>query len=132
MSSVVFDASAVLAVLNRERGHEKAAGELYGAAISAVNYGEVLKKGAERGGDIAQIVAILHQQRMDIVPFDASAARNAAEIWEACKPFGLSFADRACMSLGMSLQRTVYTAEEGMAKVELPIEVQLIRKRRAA
>ncbi|MEZ6129193.1 MAG: type II toxin-antitoxin system VapC family toxin [Planctomycetaceae bacterium] len=132
MSSVVFDASAVLAVLNRETGHEKAAERIYGAAISAVNYGEVLKKSAERGGSIAHVAAILRQQRMNITSFDADQAARAAEIWSECKPFGLSFADRACIALGLTMKVPIITAEQSMSQVALPVEFQLIRKRGAA
>ncbi|MEZ6128902.1 MAG: type II toxin-antitoxin system VapC family toxin [Planctomycetaceae bacterium] len=132
MSSVIFDASAVLAVLNRETGHEKAAESIYGAAISAVNYGEVLKKSAERGGSISHVAAILRQQRMQVTPFDAEQAVQAAEIWWECKPLGLSFADRACIALGLTLKVPIITAEQSMSQVELPVEFQLIRHRGAA
>lgn len=132
MSNVVFDAAAVLAVLNRETGHQKAAARLYGATISAVNYGEVLKKGFERGGSIPYIAAILRQQRLDIVPFDADQATLAAEIWEACKPYGLSFADRACISLGIKLDLPVLTTDADIQKPDLKSNVELIRGRRSA
>ena len=127
---VVLDASAVLAVLQKERGAEKAADRVYGATISAVNYGEVLKKSAERGGAIPLVKAILAQQRLDIVSFDEEHATKAAEIWEACKPFGLSFGDRACVALGLLKEATVITAEHRMSKTPLPVEVELIRSMR--
>lgn len=130
-NGTVFDASAVLAVLQRERGHEVAAASLEGASISAVNYGEVLKKSAERGGSIAHVRAILAQQRLRIVPFDGTHAVRAAEIWKDCKPYGLSFADRACVSLGMMLDATVMTTEQNMTKVKLPVTIELIRKRQS-
>ena len=132
MSRVVFDASAILAVLNREHGHEHAAESIFGSTVSAVNYGEVLKKAAERGGSIAHVQAILLQQRLDVVPFDMVHAARAAEIWQECKPFGLSFADRACMSLGMMLDATVVTAEENMERTELSLTVDVIRRRKSA
>ncbi len=40
MSRVVLDASAILAVLNNERGAETVLPLLRGASVSAVNYGE--------------------------------------------------------------------------------------------
>lgn len=132
MSSVVFDAAAVLAVLNKETGHQKAAARLYGATISAVNYGEVLKKGSERGGSIPHIAAILRQQRLDVVPFDEEQATLAAEIWEECKPFGLSFADRACIALGIKLDLPILTTDADMQKPSLSSTVELIRRRKSA
>ena len=128
MSSVVFDASAVLAVLNRERGHDKATPLLHGAVISAVNYGEVLKKAVEVGGSIATVQLLLGKQSLLIVPFDVPHAVKAASIWTQSKAFGLSFADRACVALGLLLDLPVVTAEQNMSKVELPVKVKLIRK----
>jgi PIN domain nuclease of toxin-antitoxin system len=124
----VFDASAVLAVLNHERGHEKASPLLSGATISAVNYGEVLKKAVEFGGSISKVQLLLGKQSLRVIPFDVAHAVKAAAIWPESKPFGLSFADRACMSLGLLLDLPIVTAEENMAKVDLPAKVKLIRK----
>lgn len=132
VSRAVFDASAVLAILNRERGYEAVVKDLYQATISAVNFGEVLKKTAERGGSIPHVRAMLAQQRLDIVAFDAEHAVKAAEIWHEGKQFGLSFADRACVSLGMMRELPVVTAEEAMAKLQLEISVELIRRRATA
>ncbi|MBA3425206.1 MAG: PIN domain-containing protein, partial [Rubrobacter sp.] len=47
MSEVVLDASALLALLNREPGHEEVARIVPDAAISAVNLSEVAAKLAE-------------------------------------------------------------------------------------
>ena len=129
MSSSVFDASAVLAVLNRERGHEHAEADFFGATISAVNYGEVLKKTIEKGGSIVKTQMFLAKQDLKVIPFDRQHAVAAAEIYPASKVYGLSFADRACMSLGMILDTPIVTAEEDMGKVDLPVTVKLIRKR---
>lgn len=132
MNSPVFDASAVLAVLNRERAYQTAEDSLYGATISAVNYGEVLKKSAERGGEIAHVRAILTQQRLEVVAFDLKHSVKAAEISEACRPHGLSFADRACLSLGLMLDKPVVTAEEQMVRADLDVEFKFIRNRKVA
>lgn len=129
MNRVVLDASALLAVLNHERGHEKVLEHISGAMVSAVNYGEVLKKSAERGGSIVHVRTILQQLQLDVRPFDRVHAEEAARIWEACKPFGLSFADRACVSLGMLEQQQVLTAELAMTKPDLDVMVTLIRER---
>jgi len=48
VTSVVLDASAVIAVLNSEPGAEAVLGAIAGALVSAVNYSEVLKKAIER------------------------------------------------------------------------------------
>jgi len=129
VSNSVFDASAVLAVLNRERGREVAEPLLFGATISAVNYGEVLKKTIERGGSIPKVQLLLAKQDLRVIPFDISHSVGAAQIYIAGAPHGLSFADRACMSLGLSLDLPIVTAEEDMERVDLPVTVKVIRRR---
>ncbi len=127
MSSVVLDASAVLAVLHRERGGEVVEPVLHGATMSAVNYGEVLKKTVEFNGSLAKVELFLTQQRLQIVPFVQLHARVAAEIYPETKTLGLSFADRACLSLGKTIGRPIYTAEQRFAEANIGVEIKLIR-----
>ena len=129
MSSSIFDASAVLAVLNGERGQEAAEPFLFGATISAVNYSEVLKKVAELDGSIAKIQLLLAKQNINVIPFDATHAVQTAAIWREGKPLGLSFADRACVALGMMLELPILTTDADMASTDLPVDIKLIRKR---
>ena len=129
MSSSIFDASALLAVLNSERGHKKAEGRVFGATISAINYSEVLKKTVEAGGAIDRIELLLAKQRLLVVPFDRQQATKAAAIWPLAKPHGLSFADRACVALGMMLELPILTTDADMTKIDVPVEFELIRKR---
>ena len=42
MSSVVLDSSVLLAIINKEEGHEKAISLLADSIISSVTYGEIL------------------------------------------------------------------------------------------
>lgn len=127
MSEAVFDASAVLAVLNRERGHDVASAGLFGCAMSTVNYSEVLKKVVEAGGDLAVAESHLARQNIELFSFDEADSIKAAEIWPECKPLGLSLGDRACIALGLRLDLPLVTADGNMKKVNLPIEVELIR-----
>ena len=128
MSRVVLDASAVLAVLNNERGAEAVLPLFRGASISAVNYGEVLKKAVEFGGTIAAVKSALAAQWLNVVPFDAEHAEQAASIWPQTKEYGLSFADRACVALGLLLGFPVLTAEARMGQLDLAVDIRLIRK----
>lgn len=129
MNKVVLDASAVLAVFFLEDGKRAVEPVLFGASMSAVNYSEVLKKAVEKRGSLQQARYFLDRQSINVVPFDASQAVLAASILPQTSPHGLSFADRACLSLGMKLQYKVYTAEQRMGETELDVKVTLIRKR---
>jgi len=129
VNKVVLDASAVLAVFFMEEGKQAVEPVLFGASMSAVNYSEVLKKAVEKRGSLQQARYFLERQSINVVPFDASQAVLAASILPQTSPFGLSFADRACLSLGLKLQFKVFTAEQRMGETELDVKVKLIRKR---
>lgn len=128
MSKAVLDASALLAVLNREPGQELVAAVLYGASVSAINYSEVLKKVIERGGDVVLMSQFLDRQQLVIVPFDRERAIAAASILPQTKAKGLSFADRACLATGKELGLTVYTTEKRMSETALDVDVKLVRQ----
>jgi ribonuclease VapC len=124
---VVLDASAVIAVLNVEPGADVVLGAIAGALISAVNYSEVLKKAIERRQTTGPIGELLDSYRVEIIPFDAEHAAASADLYPEGKPHGMSFADRACLALGVQRKLTVLTAESKMRLLTLPIKVKLIR-----
>jgi PIN domain nuclease of toxin-antitoxin system len=97
--------------------------------ISAVNYSEVLKKSVERGTALDSVRIHLDYFMLDIVPFDAEQATRAADIWPAVRALGLSFADRACLTLGLTRSATILTADKQMAETQLPVKVKLLRDR---
>jgi ribonuclease VapC len=101
VAKVVLDASAVIAVLNVEPGAEIVLGAIAGALISVVNYSEVLKKALERCQKTGAIGELLHSYSAEIVPFDEIMAAASAELFPETKQYGLSFADRACLALGV-------------------------------
>lgn len=127
VSDVVLDASALLAVLRKEPGGEIVEPLLNGAAVSAVNYSEVIKKSVEAGGRAAETHALLRLMDMVVVAFDEPQAVAAGELYIQTRVKGLSFADRACLSLGIRRRCPVVTAERKFAEAGLPLEVRLIR-----
>ncbi len=129
MTEVVLDASAVLAYALGERGADLVQKHLFGAMMSAVNYSEVLKKTIERGGDMEATAALLAGASVDVVSFDSLHAADAAALFKETKDTGISFADRACLSLAIDLGAVLYTADKRLADVKAPIDVVLIRER---
>jgi len=127
VTNTVLDASALLAFLNSEPGGDIVLGVLHNAIISAVNYSEVLKKTIERKGSAERVSEIIRDLAVAIIPFDEAHATAAATLYPEAKPHGMSFADRACLSLGVLRHSTVITAEGKMKLVRLPIKVRLIR-----
>lgn len=127
MTSVVLDASALLAVLNAEPGADIVCAVLSDAAISAVNYSEVLKKAIEREVSTELLSSLVRAACLDIVPFDTVLAKATAELYSQTKAYGLSLADRACLALGMWRSATVFTADRNWRQLDLSITLKLIR-----
>ena len=97
---MILDASAVLALLKKEKGHEKVQlAVTNGALMSAVNYIEVLTKliQANMPPEIAQqAISILN---ITIIPLDVDLALSSAKLYIYTKTKGLSLGDRACLAL---------------------------------
>lgn len=110
-----------------ERGHEVVVPQIKGSLISAVNYSEVLKKAIERGSELLPTRLLLENLTMSVVPFDEGQALRTAELWPAGREHGLSFADRACLALGLTHGIPVVSADNRLAKTSLFVEVQIIR-----
>jgi PIN domain nuclease of toxin-antitoxin system len=80
VTSVVLDASALLAFLRSEPGADQVASALGDAVISAVNYSEVLKKTIERGGEIEAAADFIRGLSVAIIPFDEEQAAASAAL----------------------------------------------------
>jgi len=66
---IILDASALLAYLFREEGHQIVAAHLESACISAVNLSEVAGRLVRDGLDADSFVEELHKTSIEIVPF---------------------------------------------------------------
>jgi len=127
VTSAVLDASAVIAMLRSEPGADIVEKALSDAVISAVNYSEVLKKTIERGGASEAAASFIRGLTIAVIPFDESSAEASAALYPQTMQHGLSFADRACLALGIQRNCKVLTSERRMGLVALPIKVKLIR-----
>jgi PIN domain nuclease of toxin-antitoxin system len=123
----VLDASALIAFLRGEPGADIVRETFGRAVISAVNYAEFLKKTIARGGEIAMAAELIQGLGVPVVIFDETQSLLAASLYPETKAQGMSFADRACLALGMHLRVPVLTAERKMALLSLPVKVHLIR-----
>jgi PIN domain nuclease of toxin-antitoxin system len=127
MSSVVLDASALLAFLRREPGGERIAAVLERAVISAVNVSEVVSKALEYGATLEAVAAALSQLPIRTTPFDTEDAYRAASLRPLTKVKGLSLGDRSCLALGMRLGVPVLTAEGSWREFQGIVAVEVIR-----
>ncbi len=127
MSEVVLDASALLALLNREPGHEEIAEVIRDAAISAVNLSEVAAKLADRGMPGEAIREALEGLALEIHDFSQELAFQAGLLHPRTRSRGLSPGDRACLALGQQLNLPVLTTDRIWEALDLGVEVRLVR-----
>jgi PIN domain nuclease of toxin-antitoxin system len=125
--SVVFDASALMALLRGETGAGKAAAALDVAVISSVNLAEVQTKLVDAG--MSEEAAWRHIAWIGCatVAFNDDHARVAGSLIRVTHPFGLSLGDRACLALAIERRATVYTTDRIWKKLSLGIEIEVIR-----
>lgn len=119
MSDVVFDSSAVLAMLQDEPGADTVAQYLGRAVISAVNFQEVAKELVRGGLSAEDVRAILGSIDMKVRAHDAEAALLAAALYEQTRRYGRGLGDRSCMALGLQLGLPILTADREWKQVNI-------------
>ena len=128
MSVVVFDTSAVIALLRAEPGAAVVAERVGQAAMSTVNLQELVKALNARGLEPSIIEQIVHDLRLDIHVHDREAAFAAALLWNVTHQYGSGLGDRTCMALAIKLGVPVLTADRAWAKLSIPgLIVDLVR-----
>jgi ribonuclease VapC len=123
----VLDASALIALVNQERGAEKVRPLMPHAVISAVNFCETIQVLRRGGMPVEAVTAALTPLVSTPIPFDASLAYVAASIHERTREHGLSFGDCACLALALSRKMPAITAEREWDKFDVGVEVIKIR-----
>jgi PIN domain nuclease of toxin-antitoxin system len=127
LSRAVWDASALLVVLNSEPGAERLASELGDALISAVNVSEVVAKLADAGMPEDDLREALTGLPLEVVAFDEGTAYVAGLLRPATRARGLSMGDRACLALALTLALPAVTADRTWQKLEIGVEVRTLR-----
>jgi PIN domain nuclease of toxin-antitoxin system len=124
---IALDASALLAFLLRERGHERIRGLLKEACMSTVNFSEVLGRFARARQDVVLVAERLLAAPIEFVPFSTQQAVIAAALVPDTKAEGLSLGDRACLALAQERGIRAITADRSWRRLPLPIEIEIIR-----
>lgn len=134
MSEAVLDASALLAYLQDEPGADAVEARLVaGAAISTVNWSEVLAKVAAAGAAAAQRLERLMRpggglmELLAIAPFLRRDAERAAALQALTRIRGLSLGDRACLALADRLGVPAVTADRAWIDLDIAVDVVRIR-----
>jgi ribonuclease VapC len=129
LSFVVLDASALIALLQSEKGAKIVADEVQGAAISAVNLGEAAQRQYRDGKTRTEFEAMATAFELNIIPVDGALALDAAEIREIARAKGLSQADCICLALAKRMGVAAMTADQKWLEIAgaVGVEVRVVR-----
>lgn len=127
MNDYVLDASALLTLLNAEKGADLVQELLPRAVISSVNLAEVVTRLSLLNIPEIEIHEILNPLGLEIIPFDEDQAFQAGVISKITQSLGLSLGDRACLALAVTTHKRVVTADRIWKDLKLGIEIQLVR-----
>jgi PIN domain nuclease of toxin-antitoxin system len=127
-TNIVFDASALLALILQEKGAELIRPLLKKAVMSAINVAEVLTALQRVNISPKESLTSITDIICTILPFDIEQAQYVAELQPHVQHKGLSLGDRACIALGMKLQAPIYTADKIWSELQLTnVDIKLIR-----
>jgi len=128
MNKWLLDVSALLASFKPEPGAEEVDKAIYNEAwISTVNWSETLAKLVEIGIPLPEAREALDDLPLVIAPFEKNHAELCAEFRQPIRNLGLSLGDRACLATAKLQGLPVMTAERSWAKLDLGIEIRVIR-----
>jgi PIN domain nuclease of toxin-antitoxin system len=127
VSDYVLDASALLALLNAEKGAELVQDVLPRSVISAVNLAEVVTRLVGVGMPENEIQEALSLLGLKIIPFEEEEAFQSGFLYANTQRFGLSLGDRACLALAKMRGATAVTADRVWKELDVDVKVKLIR-----
>jgi PIN domain nuclease of toxin-antitoxin system len=128
MNEVVFDASAILALLQQEPGAEKLTFEiLQDAVASTVNLAEVQAKLVKKGIPPESAWANTLSAITAAEPFTSEQAKIAGSLIAKTEKLGLSLGGRACLALAIALKAPVYTTERLWKNLKIGVPIHVIR-----
>ena len=128
MSSVVLDASAILAIIFAEPGYEKLTPSLLARAVaSTVNLSEAHAKLVGLGWNPDDAWEDVTSPIVRAVDFDADMAKAAGSLVRQTKALGLSLGDRACLAVGATLAAPVYTADSAWKQLKIGVTIHTLR-----
>jgi PIN domain nuclease of toxin-antitoxin system len=125
----VLDASALLALIQREPGADlvAAAIEQGRCVISTVNLAEVITRLLDLGITEEQAIREVGSYALEVSDFTVRQAQDAAFLRGPTRSAGLSLGDRACLAVAQELNMPAMTGDKRWASLDLGIEIELIR-----
>jgi PIN domain nuclease of toxin-antitoxin system len=128
MNEIVFDASAMLAMIQHERGAEQITDEILGRSVaSTVNLAEVHSKLVKKGYTPDEAWEDTLSAVKTAEPYTCDHAKIAGDLIATTEPYGLSLGDRSCLALAIALKAPVYTTEQLWRDLKLGVTIHVIR-----
>jgi ribonuclease VapC len=123
----VLDASALLCLLQEEKGAERVAEALPEAQIGAVNFSEAFGKLVEAALDEETVDSLIESLQLQVIPFDREQAQLAGSLRRTTREFGLSLGDRACLALARVQGAVALTCDKSCTRFDAGCRVELAR-----
>lgn len=124
----VLDASALLAVLNDERGADAVQSKLDGSTIGAANLAEVVGKLVDADIDTDPLLGLLSVAGVSVEPLTADDAVLAGALRTLRGGRSLSLGDRCCLALGLRVEgEEVLTSDRAWTRLDLPLTITVVR-----
>ncbi len=129
MSTLVLDASVILAAILGEPGGDEVFQHIEDSIVSAVNVAEVYTYAAVNNFPTAAIDAFFTETGVEVYAHDFEQAVATGKLASITKKAGLSLGDRACFALAQQKQAEVLTADRPWAAFAdgLGLKIRLLR-----
>jgi PIN domain nuclease of toxin-antitoxin system len=124
--TVVIDTSALIALVQQERGADRVAANIDGAVVSTVIFAECLSKLAGRGLDPNALTAGFLAAGLRVEPVGPTDVPAVVALHQLARR-DVSLADRFCLALALDRGLAVLTADRPWADLGLPLQIELIR-----
>ena len=109
----MLDASAVLAFLQAEPGHDSVRLALQNdrCVVTAANQAEIIAKATDKGVEPSALREILEELAYTVIDVTADDGANAGWLRNNTRSLGLSLGDRICLASAQRLNAKVMTAD---------------------
>ena len=125
IKKIVFDSSAVLTFLFKEKGFQKLESHIDNMCISTVNFSEVITVFKRSSLPTENLLL----EYFNLENFTKEDSLYSGEIYMKCQSLGLSLGDRACLALGKRLNTKILTADKAWSKLskKINLDIEVIR-----
>ena len=128
---VLFDASALLMLIQQENSDNILEEVVSKAVISSVNLSEVMSVLIRSGMPKEIANEIIKSSITDTIPFSRTEAELAGELISHTKSLGLSLGDRACIATSIIHNLELYSADQAWQKLNIKnLQLKLVRNKK--